>query len=73
MIAGSLYVLFAGLTGFLQSILIASNYFKGIFYKEIIFQIIRLIIIPLLILFSLNNLYSNEFLLFLIIFFYFDL
>ena len=68
LIAGSLYILFVGITGFLQSILIASNYFKSIFYKEIIFQVIRLIIIPLLILLSLKNFFSYVFILFFIIF-----
>jgi len=67
LIAGSLYILFIGTTGFLQSILIASNYFRGIFYKEIIFQVVRLIIIPLLILLSLKQLLSSESILFFII------
>ena len=67
LIAGSLYILFVGIVSFMQSVLQASNYFRGIFYKEIIFQLIRLIIIPLLILLSLKNLFSNESLLFFII------
>ena len=67
LVAGSLYILFVGITGFLQSLLQASNYFKGVLYKEIIFQIIRLIMIPLLILFSLKQLFSSESILFFII------
>jgi len=67
LIAGSLYILFVGIVGFLQSILMASNYFRGILYKEIIFQIVRLFIVPLLILFSLKQLLSNEYVLFFII------
>jgi len=67
LIAGSLYILFIGTTGFLQAILIASNYFRGIFYKEIIFQVVRLMIIPLLILLSLKQLFSNESILFFIV------
>ena len=67
LIAGSLYILFAGIVSFMQSILQASNYFRGIFYKEIIFQVIRLIIIPLLILLSLKQLFSSESILFFII------
>ncbi|MFH1325758.1 MAG: oligosaccharide flippase family protein [archaeon] len=67
LIAGSLYILFAGIVAFMQSILQALNYFKGIFYKEIIFQAMRLIIIPLVVLLSLKQLFSSESLLFLII------
>ena len=67
LVAGSLYILFAGIVSFMQSILQASNYFKGILYKEILFQVIRLIIIPLLILLSLKQLFSNEYILFFII------
>ncbi len=67
LIAGSLYILFTSITRFLQALLMASNYFKGLFYKEIIFQMVRLILIPLLILFSLKQLFSNESILFFII------
>tara|TARA_Y100000310_G_scaffold167546_2_gene167410 strand:- start:49832 stop:51190 length:1359 start_codon:yes stop_codon:yes gene_type:complete len=67
LMAGSLYILFIGLTGFLKSILIASNYFKGIFYQEIIFQISRLIIVPLLVLLSLRQVLLNETIIFFII------
>jgi O-antigen/teichoic acid export membrane protein len=69
LIAGLLFILFVAITGFLQAILIASNNFKEIFYREIVFQTIRLTIIPLLILFSLKQFFSNEFLLFFIILF----
>ncbi len=69
LIAGLLFILFVAFAGFLQAILIASNNFKGIFYREIVFQIIRLTIIPLLILFSLKQFFSDEFLLFFIILF----
>jgi O-antigen/teichoic acid export membrane protein len=67
LIAGSLYILFTGITRFLQSLLLASNYFNSLFYKEIIFQIVRLILIPLVILLSLKQLSSNESILFFII------
>jgi O-antigen/teichoic acid export membrane protein len=67
LIAGSLYILFVAITGFLQAILIASSSFNGIFYREIVFQIVKLIMIPLLILFSLKNFFSNESILFFII------
>jgi len=67
LIAGSLIILFAGISGFLKSLLMASNYFRGIFYQEIIFQLVRLIIIPLLILLALKQLFSSESILFFII------
>ena len=67
LIAGSLYILFIGITGFLKSLLIASNYFRGVFYQEIIFQAVRLMIIPLLVLLSLKQLFSNESILFFIV------
>jgi len=67
LIAGSLYILSVGIVGYLRSLLMASNYFKGIFYNEIIFQVTRLIVIPLFILFSLKQILSNEFILFYII------
>ncbi|MCP6719179.1 MAG: oligosaccharide flippase family protein [Patescibacteria group bacterium] len=67
LIAGSLYVLFVGVMSFIQSILQATNYFKGIFYKEIIFQVARIIIIPLIVLFLLKQDASQEIHLFFII------
>ena len=67
LIAGTIYILFTGTVAFLQSLLQASNNFKGIFYKEILLQIIRIIIVPLLIVFSLKNLFTQESILFLII------
>lgn len=60
LIAGSLYILFVGTAGFLKSILQASNYFRGLFYHEIIFQVVRLIIIPLLVLLSIKLVLSQE-------------
>jgi O-antigen/teichoic acid export membrane protein len=68
LIAGSLYISSVAIASFLRSILQASNYFKGVFYNEIVFQTVRLIIIPLFILLSLKHLFSNEILLFFIIF-----
>ena len=68
LIAGALYISAVGAVSFLRSILQASNYFKGVFYNEVVFQTVRLIIIPLLILLSLKQLFSNEIILFFIIF-----
>ena len=45
---------------FMQALLEASNYFKGIFQKEIIFQVSRLVMIPLAILLSLKYGLSTE-------------
>lgn len=67
LIAGSLYILFLGISGFLKTISLASNYFNGLLYHEIAFQATRLIVVPLLILFSLKKLVSNEVTLMLII------
>lgn len=62
LLAGSLYVLFMGLSGFFSNLLQADNNFKPSLYKEIIFQIIRLVIVPLSILLMTG--YSSEWALF---------
>lgn len=67
LIAGSLYILFVGLVSFLESVLQSVNYFKGIFQKEIIFQISRIILVPLAVLLALKGSLSGEKILFLII------
>lgn len=65
--AGSAYVLFVGFVSLIQSVLQANNFFRPIFLREIIFQLIRLILIPLLILFLIKNTTDNEIILFAII------
>jgi O-antigen/teichoic acid export membrane protein len=69
LMVGVFYIIFSQITTFLGSILQASNYFRGIFYKEILFQISRIILVPLAVLFSLKYSFSNEIILFLIILF----
>jgi len=59
LIAGSLYVLFGGAVVILQAILQAHNLFKPILYRETLFQIIRIVIIPLVVLLSIKN-YTTE-------------
>src|SRR3989344_1541809 len=61
LIAGSLYVLFGGGVVILQSLLQAHNFFKPILYRESLFQVLRVLIIPIFILLSIKNL-SSEFL-----------
>lgn len=67
LIAGSLYIFFGGIIVILTSILQAYNLFKPIFYREIIFQIIRIVLIPLVVLFAIKNTLNKETIVFLII------
>ncbi len=60
LLAGILYIFFVQMLIFMQALLEASNYFKGIFQKEIIFQVSRLVMIPLAILLSLKYGLSTE-------------
>lgn len=66
LIAGSVYILFYGIAIFLEYILQASNYFKRIFHKEIIFQIFRVILVPLSTFLAIKNAISNEKILFIL-------
>jgi len=67
LLAGVLYIIFIQIFGFLQSLFQVSNYFRGLFHKEIVFQISRLILVPLAVLFALRYTISNEQTLFYII------
>jgi len=67
LLAGALYLAFVNLTGFLITLLQSVNYFKGLFYKELFFQILRLFIVPLAVLFSLKVSLSSSLITFLII------
>jgi len=51
LIAGSLYIIFMGLQNFYLAISQANNNFKNPFFKEIFFQISRMIVIPAAILY----------------------
>ncbi len=66
LIAGSFYIIFSGIVSFFQSALQAFNYFRGIFYTEIIFEISRVILISLAAIISLKYFLLNENVLFYI-------
>lgn len=64
LIAGSVYIVSTNLMGFISGFFHAENNFRIIFWREILFQILRLIIVPVAIIYSLA--YSTSFLLFVI-------
>jgi len=66
LIAGSLYILLSGFTKLFEGLFQASNNFKKSFYKEIIFQTIRLLLVPTIILLTINKV-SSEILISLVI------
>lgn len=68
LLAGSFYILFTGFIGFFSSLFQSANNFKVPLFQEIFLQIIRVILIPLVILYSLGRIQSNESLLFILIF-----
>ena len=53
LLAGSIYIIGANLLGFISGFFQAENNFRIIFYRETIFQILRLIIVPIAIIYSL--------------------
>ncbi len=69
LLAGALYIVFIQIMGFLQSMLQASNYFKSVFKREIIFQISRIILVPLAVIFAIKYSLSDQVNLMLIILF----
>ncbi len=69
LLAGILYIVFTQILGFLQSLLQASNYFKAVLKREIVFQISRIILVPLAIVFAIKYSLSDEVNLMLIILF----
>lgn len=60
LLAGIFYIPLGGLVGFLDNMFKASNDFKRPFYKEIIFQASRIIIIPILSIIFINLGFSNQ-------------
>jgi len=58
LLAGGLYLFLNSFIGFFSSLYQSFNNFKKILKKEIIFQVLRLIVVPLIILLSLN--FSEE-------------
>jgi PST family polysaccharide transporter len=67
LLAGIAYVFFVSLVSMMQSFLQARNLFKSIFLREFIFQTVRIILIPLLIIGLLKNAAGDEMILFAII------
>jgi len=60
LLVGALYVFFIGVSGTLEFFFQAINNFKISLYKEILFQIMRIVLIPLTILYLINESFSNE-------------
>jgi O-antigen/teichoic acid export membrane protein len=60
LIAGILYIFIIGIIGFIQLFFQATNNFKILFFKQLFFQILRLAIVPVLVLYSLQNFASKE-------------
>ncbi len=58
LLAGSLYIIFIGFLTFIDFIFYSTNKFKYVFYKEIVLQFLRIIIVPIAILLTLK--YSFE-------------
>lgn len=69
LLAGILYIVFNQITGFLKSMLYASNSFFSVFKREVVFQISRIVLIPLVVFFAIKYSLSSEFSLMLIILF----
>ncbi len=65
LLAGSAYILSMSLLGFISGFFQAENNFRIIFNRELLFQILRLILVPIAIIFSLA--YSSQFVLFVIL------
>ncbi|RMD45973.1 flippase, partial [Candidatus Pacearchaeota archaeon] len=62
LLAGSPYIFFMSISGFFGGVFLAKNNFKKPFIKEVIFQLIRLTLVPLSILIFIGKI-SNEYLL----------
>jgi O-antigen/teichoic acid export membrane protein len=62
LLAGSAYIMSTSLLGFISGFFQAENNFRIIFNRELLFQVLRLIIVPTAIIYSLA--YSSQFILF---------
>lgn len=60
LLAGVFYLFFVGILQFVQFLFHSENKFKFLLLREILFQITRLIIIPLVIIYYLRNISSGE-------------
>ena len=67
LIAGTFYIFFASIISFLASIFYSENRFRGPFFKEIFFQLSRLIIVPFFVIIFMRNFYQHSIQLFIII------
>ena len=67
LLAGGLYIFIAGFVIIFQSILQAHNLFGPIFYRELLFQTLRIILVPIIVILALKNSMEGENILFLII------
>jgi len=60
LLAGIFYILFVGIIRFIQLFFQSTNNFKILFFKQIFFQVLRIIIVPVLVLYSLQHFTSKE-------------
>lgn len=65
LLAGSVYILSMSILSFVSGFFQAENNFRVIFSRELIFQVLRLIIVPIAIIYSLA--YSSQFILFVML------
>ncbi len=69
LLGGALYLVFNEISGFLKSLLHASNNFSSVLKRELIFQVSRIILVPLAVIFAIRNSLSNELNLMMVILF----
>lgn len=67
LLAGILYTIFNQINGFLKGMIQAANKFNSVFKREIVFQVSRIILVPLAVILSIKYSLSNETILTLII------
>ena len=60
LLAGILYTIFNQFNGFLKGLAHAANHFSSIFKREIVFQISRIILVPLAVVFAIKHTLSSE-------------
>jgi len=60
LIAGALYLFLLGISEIIEVLLVSINNFKNLFWKQTIFQISRIILVPILVILGLNYSLSNE-------------
>jgi len=69
LLAGIFYVAFTQISSFLWSLLNSFNNFKSVFFGETFFQVLRIVFVPLTVIYALKISLSEEGTLFLVIFF----